>query len=50
VAAGEQGDDPVGLTELVHPEDDRLVTVERHAPIVPPTGDSEAATHARTDG
>ena len=35
VAPGEQGDDAVGLAELVHAQDDRLVTVERHAPMVP---------------
>src|SRR6266516_3379933 len=41
VAPREHGDDPVGLTELVHAKDDRLVTVERHPPIVAPLSDRQ---------
>ena len=48
VAAGEQGDDAVGLAELVHPQHDRLVTVERHAPMVPPRYDDPLSNAAQT--
>lgn len=41
VAPREHGDDPVGLAELVHAKDDRLVTVERHPPIVASLSDSQ---------
>jgi hypothetical protein len=34
VLAREQRDDPVGLTQLVGAQHDRLVTVERHLPIL----------------
>ncbi len=34
VPTGEHRDDAVGLAEFVYAEDDRLVTVERHEPMV----------------
>jgi predicted dinucleotide-binding enzyme len=39
VPSGEQRDDPVGLAQLVDAQHDRLVPVQRHASIVPPSPD-----------
>ena len=47
VPAGEHGDDPVGLAELVHPEDDRLIPIQRHPSMVPPSADSERLRRGR---
>jgi hypothetical protein len=35
VLTGQQGDDPIGLTQLVGAQDDRLVAVEGHRSILP---------------
>jgi len=40
MASGEQRDDPVGLAELVNPQHDCVITVERHDNIVPPEADN----------
>jgi hypothetical protein len=37
--AAEDGDDPVGLAQLVRPQHDPVVPVELHLTIVPYTGE-----------
>ena len=46
VLAGQQGDDAVGLTQLVGAQHDRLVAVERHPPILPASW-ADAVTRRR---
>src|SRR5699024_1788486 len=50
VAAGQQRDDPVGLTQLVGAQHDRLVPVELHLPIVTYRTDKPAAGARWGDG
>ena len=50
VLAGQQGDDPVGLPQLVGAQDDRLVAIEGHPPIVPRSAAGAAAAPGPTPG
>ena len=47
VVAGQQGDDAVGLAQLVGAQHDRLVAVERHPSIIPRGWSTRAARPAR---